>query len=467
MAGSAASPAKLRRDAVRKLKREGLDPEPRALPALDSLAVTAEVVELRSASWLPADVRWIGLGTGSPFEATGCGLEKRFDTDSLDAMGVPNAPLKGAFRLDAASDRAKVELRLFADGRASTAWSGDVRLKDPSRFFDTDWQDMEIAAERWFVTDENFVVARNRYCAHRTRLTRQGFVDRHIEAVAQELAQQQVVLPTDLLDAYKRFAARGGELSWQAHPQAPVGRVALEKLPLEERVARLDPSLSVNGDTPMPFKLTSISAEEAAQLAAASALAAEAGAAQSSSSSNAAAAGAAHATSTSPASPAAGAAAVPAPIAGAAVSPAPPVRPAGQGAAPPTAAGTQPPIGPTATAAPVAAAASGSAASAAAQKPVPPAAGVVQVPIPTKPVTTVAKAKELPSYGRVKFDDLEHAVGRYVAIETRFGTRRVGKITSFNRAAVTIDIDEKGTSLPLTVPRGTVLTIELVAVGSG
>jgi ribosome maturation factor RimP len=67
----------------------------------------------------------------------------------------------------------------------------------------------------------------------------------------------------------------------------------------------------------------------------------------------------------------------------------------------------------------------------------------------------------------VRFDDLERAVGRTVAVETRFGTRRVGKVVAFNRAAVTIDINEKGTSLPLTMPRGTVLTIELLSPESG
>jgi ribosome maturation factor RimP len=87
--------------------------------------------------------------------------------------------------------------------------------------------------------------------------------------------------------------------------------------------------------------------------------------------------------------------------------------------------------------------------------------------VPAKPPDVLAKAKPLPSYGRVRFDDLERAVGRTVAVETRFGTRRVGKVTAFNRAAVTIDINEKGTSLPLTVPRGTVLSIELVSPESG
>jgi hypothetical protein len=456
LAGNQPSPAEKRRAAATKARHAGLDPEPRVLPELASLHATAEALEFGDTDWLPPEMGWVGVSTGSPFGSLGCGAMQRFDAETFEAMGVPSGPLKGEFRLDASADRAKVEIRVYAEGRSSTAWSADIRLKDPGRFFDTDWQDMALAAEQWFVTDESFVVARNRYCARLVHVTRQGYVDHHANAIAQELAKHGVSVPDELMDAFKRFDARGGELSWHSRPQAPLNRAEFKALPLEQQVQKLEAQVTVNGENPLPFRLDPITSEEESRIAAAAA--AEVSGNPEAAHAPAAGAGPKPASVPAPAPPASsspGTTAATNPKAATPVpAPAPPARPPGAATPPPAAvasASTPAPTGPTATAA------------------IPPPAPAGATPATTKPPEAVAsiKPKALPSYGRVRFDDLERAVGRTVAVETRFGTRRVGKVTAYNRAAVTIEINEKGTSLPLTVPRGTVLSVELVGPESG
>jgi len=412
--------------------------------------VNAGTVEFGTIDWLPPELRWIGPATGSPFESVGCGSGRRFDAEAFEAMGVPTGPLKGEFRLDATGDRAKVEVRVFAEGRSSTSWSGDIRLKEPARFFDTDRQDMALAAEQWFVSDETFVVARNRYCARLVRVTRQGYVEHHANAIVQVLAGQGVTVPAGLVEVFKRFDTRGGELSWHSRPQAPLNRAEFEAWPLEQKISRLQAELAVNGENAEPFVLAPLTPEEAATIAG---RAMDEDPAAGSSSKEPAANEAAATTNSAPT-----AQSVPAQQAAHQATPPPPVAgqqstastPAPAPASPKPA--SQPAAGPSAEAT---------------ATPKPPTATQPATAPPPKPPAAVAKAKPLPTYGRIRFDDLERAVGRTVRIDTRFGTRRVGRVAAFNRAAVTIEINEKGTSLPLTVPRGTVLTVELVSAESG
>jgi len=464
LAGDTPSAATTRRSQAIKRAGSELGKEPRALPPITSLTVQAESLRISQERVLPTDARWVGMSSASPFEALACADLRTFSPELLSEMGLPNGPLKGSFRFDAHQDHASVEVRVYAEGRGSTAWSADLRLADPSQLFDTDRERLSIAAEQWFVSDEGFVTARNRYCARRARLLRQSFVERHTQAVVQALADQRLGVTPEMVESYKHFAGRGGELTWQSRPRTPVPLTSLIGQSPDAATGTLEATLSSNGERPVPFRLSTLTDEQAATIAAlanpedaydpldtpegtpVSATRPSTDDTQPIPGENRPAAGA------RPTTPVA---ATPVPATSAPSPAAPPSDAVTKGS--PPAASVSPKPAATVARATVSA---------------PPAPEPVEPepappPPPPKPVPPVAKSTPLPASGPVSFDDLGRALGRTISVETRFGTRRTGKVVSFNKAAVTIEIQEKGSSLPLTVPRGTVRTIALVSTQSG
>lgn len=450
IAGAQTSPAEQRRAWATKGNGGPLTPEPRALPAVERLEISVQNLSLPSAFWLPKQLSWIGLSSGAPFEALACGSQRRFGAEDFTGMGLPHDPLRVHAVIDGSKDLAHVVVKIGNDGRLHTTYDAKLRVKDPTRFFDTDWQTMEPVEELWRVNDGGFIVARNRYCAHRLRLSRNTFVDRHVEAVQAALGTLGVGAPPELMETYRRFSSRGGELSWHAKPKNPIDFGRLAGLARDQRIDALGATLMVNGETAVPFALTDPVPPPEEVTDGTTPL-------------------------TLPTTPTTTTSTAPTTTTATATTPSTTTATATT-----TAAVVKPPV--TTTTTPVATTTAPVTPPVTPPKPPPiatPATTTATAPVATTTATTptttattqVAKITPpkagLPAVGPIRFDDLKNAIGRTVMVYTSYGTIRSGTVMTYNKVAFTLKTREHGQDLTLVLPRNTVKKIELVEPESG
>ncbi len=226
---------------------------PAALPAASRLRLRAEGL-VADAELAVGDLRWIGLASGAPLDAVGCDGSGRFSGIQLAEMGLGEAATVAEASLDLLGrDRARV--RLSIEHRAASRIDLDMTVRfEPARaLLDATWSKWVILERRWRVRDAGFVSARNRWCAQRLGISRDGFVDRHLAAIRRGLRAAGLVPTAELELAYRRYATRGGDLIWQSRPSltTPVGQMAT--FALRERLRILNASMESMRGRPIAF----------------------------------------------------------------------------------------------------------------------------------------------------------------------------------------------------------------------
>lgn len=453
-----AGPARL----TRVQQSGGLPP---AFPAASRLRLRAEGLVPGPGLAAAGDLRWIGLSSGAPLDGEGCDGIGRFTSAHLLEMGIGEAPTVADASFEAtARDTARITLSIERNSASRIELDMTVRADGVRALLDADWSRVVILDRRWSVRDLGFVAARNRWCAQRMGISRDGFVDRHLAAIKRELAAAGLVPTRDLESAYRRYAARGGEMTWHSRPTltTPVGQLAT--FAVGERLRILNATLeSVRGRAAV-FRFDPAPPPVVEPFAPPRSLAATEGDPASEGLAGAAPAGpdavpaaAASTGSGGPPPPAPGALApVPAVPAGASApalsgpsrtaatpdpaarppAPAAPMRPAPVAAStPPPRTSVSPPAGPLNA----------------------PAGGADRTPGPLASVAPPATVD-----GRLRYADLERLEGRRIEVRSIYGSVRVGTLEKYTDAAITVRLEQRERGLSVTMPQQTVESVRLL-----
>lgn len=419
---------------------------PAALPPMRALAIDAEGVVAGPALQSFGELRWFGLASASPFDSAACDLERGFEPSDLMRMGLPDAPLRARLAMSLVdATTADVELALSRAGASRATLTMRLRADDPERVIDADPATLIALERRWDVADEGFVAARNRYCASRLGISRDGYVDRHLDAVRARLAALGVRADPAVENAYRRFVGRGGELTWRAQPSLATTFGQMARFSPAQQLRLLNATIESVRGRAVPFALEFDIPQTPSPVAAAddpaAALAAPDGAVADAIPVPVSPAVA------PPADPAAAPDAVPA-ATSAATSPAPVISPA-----PPAPLPDAAQLAEDAAAAPTASAAASPAATSADAAPTPALPAGMQ-PLPRR--SGYAPGQIVP------YEALADMEGRRFEITSIYGTRRRGTLEKFTHAALTLRLGAREGSLRLSMPQRTVREIRLL-----
>jgi hypothetical protein len=228
---------------------------PRAFPAASRLGLRIDGLVAGPGLARNGDLRWIGLVSAAPMDAEGCDGRSRFSATDLVAMGLSDSPTQVEASFAASSsDTATIALAIERSGASRIALDMTVRADNVRGLLDSDWAKMVILDRLWSVSDQGFVSARNRWCATRMGVSRDGYVDRHLAAIKRGMATIGATPTSELESAYRRYAARGGEITWHSRPTltTPVGQLA--RFTVAEQLRILNATLESVRGRAAPFR---------------------------------------------------------------------------------------------------------------------------------------------------------------------------------------------------------------------
>lgn len=157
------------------------------------------------------------LGYLAPFEALGCNSQGRFSGADYAELGW----------LDSGSD---VDVTFSQDDWRERTVSIDYDMRPMGRFqflmtLDSNASlssansgSFPIKQGRVRFHDHGMIASRNAYCARSNDLAEADFVERHMEAVEAELEAFGMFMDDGVLDTYRQFASRGGQLELDIAP---------------------------------------------------------------------------------------------------------------------------------------------------------------------------------------------------------------------------------------------------------
>jgi hypothetical protein len=416
---------------------------PRAFPPAGRLALAVEGLVPGPGLAQAGDLRWIGLASGAPLDGEGCDGRSRFTAADLVEMGISDGPTRAEASIDVErADTARITFAVERLGASRSELDMTVRIDRARALLDADWSNVVILERRWSVRDQGLVSARNRWCAARLGISRDGFVDRHLAAIKREFAAIGATPTAELESAYRRYAARGGEITWHSRPSltTPVGQLAT--FGLADRLRILNATLESVRGREAAFRFTMTTPVPQAVVA-------------------------------QPPDPA-GAAPLPDDAA-----PVPPPSGVPDSAAPPVVAAepvAPPVVAPVAPAVVAPAAAPAVATVAPPVTPARPAVAPAPGPTPpparpspaTVPAPSLATRAPLPATGRdLAYADLAGLVGRRIEVRSTYGSIRRGTLEKFTDAAITVRLESRERGLSLTMPNQTVRSARLLDRGTG
>lgn len=419
--------------------RVGLNDAGSGFPEMDEVHVEAFGIESIGEPFQPLLPWWIGLSAAAPFDAMGCGSRKHWAGADLTNMHLPDAPSHLVLTAQVTSDTTvEIAGNLSRPETSSFEFKLDLTLPQATRMLDTAPANMRVSAFHWKVDDNGFIVRRNSMCAGRSKMSKREFVNRHMVGVQRRLIAFGAVPAEEVQDTYRDYAENGGVLSFKVQPNAPLLLSDWERLPPAERLSVLNASLTAGTHTATPLAMTFIEPVSGGGTIASSTYTAPA--------------------SPFPVTPSTTPSAPPAhPVTPPPVTPTPvtPVTPAPVKPEPIAATPVTPPTTPAKPAA------SPSVPPLASATPLP---STVNPPTPAKPATPTDDSN-LGEAVPTSYKALEKAVGKTIRVRTIYNTVRQGVLTKYNRAAIEMEVDEKGEKITLSLPRSTLRGAEIIGNG--
>src|SRR5688572_5243775 len=229
------------------------------LPPIERVGIALEDVAVEGGGELDPALRWIGARSAAPFEAAGCGASMRLGAEDWKQLGLRAEPA----RIDAAyavtgPGLGTLTVTFDRPGSSRIAHRRVVKLPDPQRPWPVNPAQAATVESQWSIKDDGFVAARNRLCARRARVARNLFADLHVEAVQAWVRRLGLEASPQLVETYRRYALRGGELQWASRPRAPIVHANYAVATPELRVRALGASIQATGKDPVPFTLTAV-----------------------------------------------------------------------------------------------------------------------------------------------------------------------------------------------------------------
>jgi hypothetical protein len=187
-----------RRQKIAKLERlhltlEGMDTEAGIDPTLGDLGP-------------------IGALSASPFEAEGCAADGMWTRGELGDMGLVPQPTTLDFDYSVQQTELVTKIALGTPGVSRVQFERHETLAKPMNALLLDNVETMTRSERWEVSDQGFVKARNAFCAKKDGIDAATFVARHVDAVQRLLQTRGLAADAATLAAYRDFATVGGQL---------------------------------------------------------------------------------------------------------------------------------------------------------------------------------------------------------------------------------------------------------------
>ena len=476
-----------------------------ALPPIDQLGLVLEGASLEGGGEIHPSLRWIGARSAAPFEAAGCAPGIRFGAEDWQQVGLRTEPaLLEADYAVTGPGLGTVTVAYAIPGSSRIEHRRVLKLADPRQPLAATPADAATVESKWRVLDDGFVAARNRMCGRRAQIARNLFADQHVTAVQAWFRRIGLAPSKELVDTYRRYALRGGELRFESRPRSPIGFASYAAADPLDRARALGATLQASGKAPVRVELSEATrvAEPAPVAGIDEGSLAAADAAQATPAAPPVDTGA-PAPGTVPAAPATDSAAPTVAVDGATTPPeptskSPPVvagsteapaiapapdspSPASPGSAKPPAATSAPPAPAVASVPPPpredpaapppssGAAPSRDAAAIASTKSPPPASAEPTPPAPKpaapKPAVTAKPAPPRAApvrRGVADYATLERAVGMRLAVRTVHNTRRVGVLREWTGAGLTVELTDRDDGMNLKIPKGDIVAAEIL-----
>ena len=164
----------------------------------------------------------IGALSASPFETEGCLRHAYFVRVELAEMGLPAGRTTVDFDIRQANSRVTTRIELSTPGVSRARYDREETLAKPSSLFKLAEVPTATHSERWDISDDGFVRARNAYCAKQDGVDPQTFVSRHLAAVQRLLETRGLVPDAQTIAAYANFAEKGGQLAFGGTYETPL-----------------------------------------------------------------------------------------------------------------------------------------------------------------------------------------------------------------------------------------------------
>ncbi|KGQ19594.1 hypothetical protein LF41_2532 [Lysobacter dokdonensis DS-58] len=156
----------------------------------------------------------IGAMSASPFESEGCARHAYFMREELGNMGLK--PGQTDFEVTLREDGNRVATRIVLSTPAVSRLQYDrvETLASPTSLLQVDKAATSTVSERWDVSDQGFVKARNTACARQDGVDEATFVARHVMSVQRLLETRGLLADDATIAAYRDFATNGGQLAF-------------------------------------------------------------------------------------------------------------------------------------------------------------------------------------------------------------------------------------------------------------
>lgn len=187
----------------------------RKLAELDRLHLTLDGLDSQAGiDPTLGDLGPIGALSASPFEAEGCAADGLWTRPELDDMGLFPGPTRLEFDYAVVGSELVTRIALTTPGVSRTQFERRESLAKPVNALVLDTVPTMTRSERWEVSDQGFVKARNAFCAKKDGIDEATFVARHVDAVQRLLLTRGLAADAASLAAYRDFAGIGGQLAF-------------------------------------------------------------------------------------------------------------------------------------------------------------------------------------------------------------------------------------------------------------
>ena len=184
-----------------------------------TLRVSARHLQMPPIAWI--DPELFDATTLVPFAAAGCGATTLVGAD-YKHMGLSDAVMDAQldYRYQPETHALAITVQASTGGFSAASVHGDLHPFDIGTLTSLPmWQKMHAGQLSVNFTDQGFLHRRNQFCAQKTGVAIDEFVNRHLAAVQTLLADHHVEPSNEVLSLYRNLVARGGEVSALSLPR--------------------------------------------------------------------------------------------------------------------------------------------------------------------------------------------------------------------------------------------------------
>jgi hypothetical protein len=164
----------------------------------------------------------IGALSASPFESEGCLKHAYFLRSELGAMGLTPGATTLEVDVREADSRISTRMVLTTSGVSRTQYDREETIAKSASLLRLSELVTATQSERWDISDQGFVQARNAFCAKQDGVDPQTFVARHLASVQRLLETRGLVPDANSIAAYAEFAENGGHLAFGGSYPTPL-----------------------------------------------------------------------------------------------------------------------------------------------------------------------------------------------------------------------------------------------------